>query len=194
MSPKTKYILKVTIISTVIGVWFLGVFAPIAGILIALWMWKKKNSKQNEEDEVPRSAQIEEKKTSPDTPNKVTEREQYCVAVWASATAAAYADGEMEDVVKIEAKNMLRPFLDSLAEGQRKTVAVMLLKFQKSYPQPSLDDAKREIGALNNPDYEIFDHVVQRIIRADSKISESEKKFLASWQQYIDSKRKEIQS
>ena len=189
MSPKTKYILKVTIISTVIGVWFLGIFAPVAGILIALWMWKKKAPKQNEEDEVLRPAQIEEKRSPPDTT-----RAQYCVAVWASATAAAYADGEMDDVVKIEAKNMLRPFLDSLAEDQRKTAALMLLKFQRNYPRPSLDDAKREIEALHNPEYEIFDHVVQRIIRADSKISESEKKFLASWQQYIGRKRKEIQS
>ena len=188
MTPKTKYVLKGTIIATVLGVWFLGIFAPVVGALIALWLWKKKNPLQDKGDEenlLPTQNDEEPKKLPADTT-----KEQYCVAVWASATAAAYADGDMEDVVKSEAKNMLRPFLDSLAPGQRKTAALMLLKFQKNCPHPSLDDAKREIEALPEPDYEIFDHVVQRIIRADSKISESEKKFLVHWQRYIDSKRK----
>ncbi len=42
MTPKTKYVLKGTIIATVIGVWFLGIFAPVVGALIAFFMWNKK--------------------------------------------------------------------------------------------------------------------------------------------------------
>ena len=183
MSPKVKYILIGAIIGTVVGVWFLYIFAPVVGALVALWLWNRKNSRESENEETSPSLPKERKKLSVEATKM-----QYCVAVWATATAAAYADGSLEESAKNEAKSILRPFLENLAPEQRKPAAVLLLKFKEEHPQPSLDDAEREIEALSAPDYNIFDHIVQRIIRADSNVSEAEKTFLTSWKQYIDHK------
>ncbi len=182
MTPKIKYILKGAIIATVIGVWFLGILAPIIGATIAYCRWQQKIKSGESQPE-----------SSSKKPVVAHDTEvQYCVALWALSMAAAWADGDVSTEEKQEGKNILKKYLVSLNEEQIKEAHERLENFKIMCPNPKIEDAFVEINKLNVDDYEIFTHVVNTIIRTDNQLSAEEEKFLSAWQQYVNMKNKQI--
>ena len=144
---------------------------------------EQKEALQQKTDEKEESVTIKQKQLS-----AKEEQCQFCLAVWALAQASCWADGDKGDGENNEAKQILKALMENFPEEQKKSVALNLKKFNENKTKPALNDAIVEIEKLNNPDYMILDSVVQRIVRSDNEISDTEQTFLNSWQQYMDSK------
>lgn len=173
---------------------FIG--GPI-GCLIGYLIWAGKYgtpsepSTQNQDKEEENSPTNKTKNALVNRKKSLSAEEeqiQFCLAVWALAQASCWADGNKGENENNEAKQILKSLMANFTEEQKKTILLSAKQFNEIKSQPLLDDAVVEIEKLNKPDYMILDNVVQRIIRSDNQISESEQKFMDSWQEYMNSK------
>ena len=181
-NTKTKYILM--------GLCIGGPIGAVVGYFI--WSSKYETPSKPEHKEVlqQKTAQKEEENVKIKRKQLSAKEEQcqFCLAVWALAQASCWADGDKGEGENNEAKQILKALMENFPEEQKKSVALNLKKFNENKTKPALNDAIVEIEKLNNPDYMILDSVVQRIVRSDNEISDTEQTFLTSWQQYMDSK------
>ncbi len=182
-NTKLKYILM--------GLCIGGPIGAVIGYFV--WSSKYETPSKPEQKEVlqPETAPKEDEdvKIKREQLSAKEEQCQFCLAVWALAQASCWADGEKGEGENNEAKQILKALIENFPEEQRKSVALSLDQFNKNKPKPALNDAIVEIEKLKNPDYMILDSVVQRIVRSNNEISDTEQTFLTSWQQYMDSKR-----
>ena len=182
-NPKTKYLLA-------------GFFAggPL-GCLIGYLIWAAKYApppSASEQDDAEKKEKTTKKNPARNNPKQISPEEeqiQFCFAVWALAQAACWADGEKSENENNEAKQALKALMDNFSEEQKKTILLKAKQFNETTPQPSLNDAFIEIKKLHDPNYMILDNVVQRIIRCNNEISDSEQKFMDAWQEYMDAQK-----
>ena len=180
-NTKTKYILM--------GLCIGGPIGAVIGYFV--WSSKYKTPSKPEHKEVLQQKTDEKEESVTIKQKQLSAKEeqcQFCLAVWALAQASCWADGDKGDGENNEAKQILKALMENFPEEQKKSVALNLKQFNENKTKPALNDAIVEIEKLNNPDYMILDSVVQRIVRSDNEISDTEQTFLTSWQQYMDSK------